>query len=211
MFALTLVVSLPAMVARAAGGPQLLLKAKKSKAIVGEQVVVDVLVKHAPEVYGANVRLVFDPTVLEVVDADKGAEGIQVKPGKFLNPEKGFILQHRVDNKAGTIDCALTLLNPAPPAKGNGTLMQATFRAKAEGRTTISIEDGLFGTRTGETIAPALEDVEVFVVSSGKDIGDDDPAVAAEKVALELGGAIGLTSIWLVGRRAWLIFRKREV
>jgi hypothetical protein len=149
--------------AYAASEPRLQLSANKLQVKVGEKVTVRVLVENAPAIYGADVHLAFDPRLLEVLDADKKTEGIQVKPAKFLDPEDGFILQHHVDNEAGTIDYALTLLNPAPPAQGDGVLIQITFRGKADGLITIVISEGLFGTQTGKTIQAELDQISLAV------------------------------------------------
>ncbi|MBN2392978.1 MAG: hypothetical protein JXR84_19765 [Anaerolineae bacterium] len=164
---LTLILATLPVAVFAGGEPQLQLEADKSKVKVGEEVAVTVLVKGAPLIYGADVRVTFDPAMLEVVDADSDLEGIQVKSGKFLDPDHGFVLQHQVDNTTGTIDYALTLLNPAPPAEGNGVLVKIAFRAKGEGETTISVAEGLFGAQTGETISPALGSVAVRITAKG--------------------------------------------
>lgn len=150
----------------AASEAQLQLKVKTPRVVVGQEVAVEVMVKHAPTIYGADVRLAFDPSLLEVVDADETIDGVQLEPGEFIDPGHSFFLQHKADNEAGTIDYALTLLHPAPPAEGNGPLLRVTFRARAEGQATISIEEGLFGTQTGETIAPALDSAEIRIVAS---------------------------------------------
>jgi hypothetical protein len=151
-----------------ANGDSLRLSASSSTVEVGQQVTVDVTVRGAPTIYGADVRLTFDPQVLEVVDADEATAGVQLQPGDFIDIDKSFVLQHGADNEAGTVDYALALLNPAPEVEGDGTLVQVTFRAKAEGETTISIEDGLYGTKTGETIAPELDSIDITVVAEGE-------------------------------------------
>jgi len=151
--------------AQAAGQPQLRLSARPARLKVGRETTVDVRVKNAPTIYGADVRVVFDPGMLEVVDADKKLGGIQIEPGKFLDPAKSFFLQHQVSNEAGTIDYALTLLNPAPPAQGDGRLARIRFRARAGGHTTITIQEGLFGTQIGETIVPVVTNVELEIVA----------------------------------------------
>lgn len=159
---LLLLLALPSA-AYAASEPRLQLSANKLQVKVDKKVTVKVLIKNVPAIYGADVHLAFDPRLLEVVDADKNADGVQVKPGRFLDPDKGFFLQHTVDNEAGTIDYALTLLNPAPPAEGDGVLVRIAFRGKADGLATIAISAGLFGTQTGETIQPGLDQINLAV------------------------------------------------
>jgi hypothetical protein len=166
-----------------ADGGILRLSASDTNVEVGEEVTVDVIVEGAPTIYGADVRLTFDPELLEAVDADEETDGIQLEPGGFIDAEKSFVLQHGADNEAGIVDYALALLNPAPAVEGDGTLVRITFLAKAEGQTTITIEDGLFGTQTGETIAPALDSIDITIVPEGS-----GPGPIAELVDQIVGG-----------------------
>ena len=146
----------------------IILSLKPEKLAVGETIIVNVQVKNAPAIYGSDVRLVFDPKILEVIDADKNQAGIQFIPGDFLDPKKSFIVQNNINNQTGTIDYALSLLNPAPPVSGKGELFHVTFRAKAQGNTTISISEGMFGTQSGETINPDLSSAEIGISKKNK-------------------------------------------
>lgn len=203
---------LPAVV-RAAGEPQLRLSADKLKVKVGKEVTVEVRIENTPEIRGVDVHLTFDPVLLEVVDADKDVAGVQVKPGKFLNPDKGSFLQHQVDNEAGTIDYALVVLNPAPPAEGNGVLMRITFRGKADGLAAVSIAEGAFGAPTGDTIQPTLDQVSIAVghapaptptpaatprtSSTGNSTASSLPLLAGGLAAAGLTGVGGGSWFWL--------------
>jgi hypothetical protein len=161
---LVLVIPFPAY---AADGGRLRLSASKGNLAVGQEMTVDVLVENAPTIYGADVQVVFDPAYLEVVDADSKTAGIQVTPGSFLDIQKSFVLQHAADNQKGTVDYALALLNPAPAVQGKGTLVQIKFRTIAQGQTTITIQEGLFGTQAGETIAPKKDEIKVKIKPAG--------------------------------------------
>jgi hypothetical protein len=196
-----------AITAQAAGNPQVLLSTKQDKLKVGQEITVDVLVKASPSIYGADIQVVFDPKMLEVVDADKKLAGVQIEPGKFIDQKKSFFLTHQIDNKKGTINYALTLLNPAPAVQGDGQLARITFRAKTNGLTIISLEKGVFGTKTGETIAPDLAGVQISI---GYKKADDDVPAPKEAggeqtnnilILTGLAGtglaAIGLTSAWI--------------
>lgn len=154
-----------AAAAQANGEAQLHLANVPPSLAVGQEMTVSILVESAPLVYGADVRLLFDANLLQVVDANNDLAGVQVQPGDFLDPAHGFELQHHVDNEAGTIDYALALLNPAPPVEGDGLLIEITFRASAVGAATLSLAEGLFGTQTGETVAPTLDAVTVEIVA----------------------------------------------
>lgn len=140
-----------------AQGPRLYLSTGQLNLQVGEQSTTEVLVEGASSVYGAEFHLSFDPSVLEVVE---------LSHGDFLSADpdnEAFVLQNEFDNEAGTIDYAVSLLNPAPPAEGSGVLLRVTFQGKGEGATQIEFVDSLFGTQTGEELIPTTENVQVAI------------------------------------------------
>ena len=176
---------LPAVV-QGADAPRLRLSLTALNLAVDQEITVDVLVEEATSIYGTEIRLLFDPGLLEVTE---------LSHGDFLSADpdnEAFVLENEANNEVGTVDYALALLNPAPPAEGSGLLLQVTFKAKGEGATTIQIEDGLFGTQTGEEVVPTWENVEVMIGNGGRDSDgnrvapaqlDDASGSASEPVA----------------------------
>lgn len=189
-------------VVQAAGNSQVLLSTKQDVLKVGQETSVDILIEDAPVIYGADVQIRFDPNVLEVVDADEKQAGIQIEAGKFIDEKKSFYLLHHIDNDKGSIDYALTLLNPAPPVKGDGQLARITFRAKITGSTVISVVKGKFGTQTGETISAELASLEITV--GEKKAGKEQPISTPALVGLTGTGLLGTAaaSVWFWRRRA---------
>lgn len=150
--------------------PKVYLSSQQLDLQVGQQATVDVLVEGASAVYGTELHLLFDPTLLEVVE---------VNHGDFLaaDPDnEAFVLQNKFNNETGTIDYAVSLLNPAPPVNGNGALLRFTVRAKAEGPATIEFVDSLFGTQTGEEVAPSIENLEMAIAPG---VGQSQPSQVA--------------------------------
>ena len=190
------------VIVQAAGNSRLELSVHPAKVQVGETFTMEVRVKNAPSIYGADVSLSFDPQVLEVVDADSNQAGIKITPGAFIDPARSFILRHVVDGQQGKIHYALALLNPAPEAKGNGTLLTITFRAKASGVTTIAIVSGMFGTKAGETITPDLDSVKINI-STSKGNNNQPNSSKMEIVGISgMGLAVsGLAGYWFWRRR----------
>ena len=93
----------------------------------------------APGLFGAEAHLTFDPSIVEVVDADLGQEGTQVALGDLLSPD--FVAMNQADNVSGTVDIALTQLAPTPPCQGDGTLATITFQAVATGTSPVGFEE----------------------------------------------------------------------
>ncbi len=137
--------------------PRLQLSAKTLNIAAGQDVVVEMHVENIPPIYGAESHLAFDPEFLEVIG---------LAHGDFMadDPDQEtFVLQNQFDNDAGTIDYALALLHPAPPAAGDGLLATVTFRAKANGVTTIDVTEALFGSQSGDEFAVTAEGAELTV------------------------------------------------
>jgi hypothetical protein len=122
-----------------------------TEATVGDEF--DVVVEiSASDMFGYEWILVFDPTRLQVVDADSTQEGTQVLLGSFLDPDQGYAVANQVDNGSGRVLCALTLLAPASSVDGSGQLATVTFRAVSSGETTIALKHVLLATRDGNAI-----------------------------------------------------------
>ncbi len=95
------------------------------------------------DVIGADVQITFDPTKLQVVDADALQAGIQMTPGSLI---VGQIGANTANNEAGTARFAVA--KGAPGIDGAGTLFTVTFTAIAEGTAVIGF--------------PAVDPVEIL-------------------------------------------------
>ena len=118
----------------------------------GQTVDLEIRVEEVTDLYGGRIQLSFDPTVLQVVDADPsdGAPGVQIRPGDFLDPFHQFVLVNRADNSAGTIDFAVTQLHPATARSGSGVLATVTFEVVGQSSSAVH----LVGVRLGDDTRP---------------------------------------------------------
>ncbi len=101
---------------------------------------VDVIADNVTDMYGAEFELKFDPAVLSVQDAKPDQPGIQIEAGTLLPVDQGFIVANKVNQAEGSIIFALTLLNPAPPATGSGSLARVTFNVLTTAPSLINVE-----------------------------------------------------------------------
>jgi LysM repeat protein len=113
------------------------------------------------DLYGAEVHLTFDPTLLEVVDADTDTPGVQIRPGTFPNPY--FLAQNAVDQAAGKIHFAASQGPGDEPVSGSGVLATVTFQGKAAGTSAISFDEVLLSDREGEAITANTQDGSITV------------------------------------------------
>ena len=134
------------------------LRSESSKLAPGDETIVEVRVKDMAPVYGAEFILSFNPDVLEVVDSDAQTKGVQIAPGGFFDLSKNhFPLQNHADNSEGSVRYAVSMLNPAPEAQGDGALAKIAFRAKSLGQAGVRIDSSTFGNRDGEAVVPGLQ------------------------------------------------------
>jgi hypothetical protein len=106
----------------------------------------------ATGLYGAQFDLVFDPAVVQVVDADTGTEGVQIMSGDC--PVADFIATNEASNASGKISYAASSLNPTPPCDG-GTVASFQFQVSgtaASGITPIQWESLILADNNGEQI-----------------------------------------------------------
>jgi len=135
---------------------------------VGTEVVVTVMVSNVSDLYGAELGLTFDATLLQVKDADDEAgNGIQVSPGDLLGA--GFQGENAADNAAGTVRFGASLVNPAPAINGGGGLLEITFVTQGAGVAPVSLTEAILSDTDGQTILANRdpETVDITIVDTG--------------------------------------------
>jgi hypothetical protein len=126
---------------------------------------VSIAIVDATDLYGASIVVGFNPAVAEVVDVDPLLGGVQIFPGSFPGPSEqpGSVVINSADNLAGTIAYEFTLLTPAVPVSGSGTLATIRFVGKAPGATSILIQSGTLSDQFGDPISVTFFDGTVSV------------------------------------------------
>lgn len=86
--------------------------------------------------YGVDVnKLRFNPSILQVVDSDAGATGVQISAGSLMP----LTIVNTVDNTAGTIQFS-QLATPGSTYSGSGTLAIVTFRVVSAGNSSLNFD-----------------------------------------------------------------------
>jgi hypothetical protein len=127
---------------------------------VGETFEVEVSASGVADLYGAEVHLTFDPSLLEVVD-DRGNVAARVADGDLLVVR--FTAQNAVDHAQGRVDYAVSQMPPSKGVTGYGALVRVRFRAKAAGAADISLDEVLLASSLGEAIPWAGDGTRVVV------------------------------------------------
>jgi hypothetical protein len=133
--------------------------------VAGQNVDVAVEVVNIQAMYGFDVMLSFDPSSVEVVDANPNIAGVQVAMGVFMDP--GFAIINTVDNTAGALRFVMTQLNPSQPKSGTGNLIVVKFLGKqANASSQIKLVKVDIAQNDGAKIPTTLVSGQIDVVPS---------------------------------------------
>ncbi len=131
---------------------------------VAQTATVQFMLADAQNAYGIDLRATFDPQLVEVVDADPGADGVQMTPGDFLRPD--FVVRNVADNEQGTLRYALTQVNPTEPASGAGVIFTVQFRGKAAGESALTLGPVELADRQGQLLPVTVQSGTIKVVAT---------------------------------------------
>ena len=140
---------------------------------------VDIYVENVVDLYGGDVRLSFDPTLLQVVDIDPNANGVQILLlDEFISPD--FVIRKNADNTIGTIWYAATQVNPSEPVSGSGPLARITFQPLQAGTFTMPITYQKIVRRDGTQIESIAIDCRITFIEPTPDLITYLPTVLAQ-------------------------------
>lgn len=132
-----------------AAEPQLCVSPQKVEiSEAGKEITVEINVENIINLYGVDVRISFDPSVVEVKDALENSPGTQIEQGEvFLN--QNFFSLNTVDNDNGNIQFVQVGITGFT---GNGTVAKITFVAKKKGSTVLDFTQVFLSDEEGQAI-----------------------------------------------------------
>jgi LysM repeat protein len=160
-------ISAPAAIAGPAlqGGTTVAITPAQAKLACGQTGNVDIQINNVTDLFGVDVKVSFDPNILEVVDANPAQAGVQIQAGNLpdVSGGQGLVQQNLVDNTTGTVSYAAVRLSPAPPQSGSGVIASITFRGKSAGTSPVNITSLTLSDETARPIqaVPSNGEVEV--------------------------------------------------
>ncbi len=122
---------------------------------------VEIHLDNVGNLYGLQLHVQFDPTKLQVQDADQAQEGIQIAPGVLPAPD--FAVRNVVDNKQGTIDYAVVQLSPRQPAQGSGVVATIHFQGVSKGDSPLTLQQVRLADPDGHELPVQILDAQFRV------------------------------------------------
>ena len=111
---------------------------------------IDVNITNAKNLYSFDLKISYNTTVLDVA---------QIKEGPFLKSFGTTTINKMEDNPVtGTIWIAISLVSPAPPANGNGTLAIVTFNVTQLGESKLHLYDTKLTDKNGAELLSETAD-----------------------------------------------------
>lgn len=167
---------------------------------VSEQFTVDVVIADVSNLYGWQINVTFNPTVLNAV---------RVGEGPFLKSVNKTMMPKTIDNSRGFVLAAATFVPPYPSvgASGSGILANITFSVMSNGGSMLHFDDTLtyFRTFDGTTVIH-IEDVVLQDGTYGS--GGDGGVLGGIPLELIAGVIAVVVVIAVVG--VFLLRRRRE-
>jgi len=127
------------------------------------QVASSVSVYNAADVRRVYLELDYDPTIVQVVDADPFAWGVQVRLGGGLLSRPTSVLRNEVDTDNGHIYFEATMLS-AQNILGSAGLIMIDWRPQAPGLSPVLITRAELTTAAGQVLVPGAESGSVEIV-----------------------------------------------
>lgn len=122
---------------------------------------VAVRVEQVQGLYSFELRLTFDPSVLQVEDADPARPGVQVELGDWFPAD--IVVRNEVSNTGGLIEVAVSMQAPHAPLSGSGRIARITFRGIRQGTSPLVFFGALLADNNGMEIPSQWEEGQIVV------------------------------------------------
>jgi len=130
---------------------------------------VDLVITDVQGLSGVDLKLTFDPDIVEVVDADNVQPDVQVQPGDRpdVSGGQGLVQLNEADNAQGVIDYAAIRLG-SPAQSGDGIIISITFKGLVAGTSPVTIQSLLLTGPTGNPIQATQANGQITVTCEGQ-------------------------------------------
>lgn len=131
---------------------------------VGLTTAVDIHISNATNLYGAQVHVAYDPSLVQIVDTQP-MTGVQVAVGDFPYPD--YVGVNTADNVSGMLHLAVTQVKPRLPAQGDGVMGTITFMGVQSGTSPVTITLAHLSDPDGFELPSTVRHGEIQVAGGG--------------------------------------------
>jgi len=135
------------------------VKPSTSSADVGEMFIVNVTVTDVENLYGVQVALHWDSSVLRVAEVDVR---VGLSDGVLYSP--CVTAQNELNQEKGEYLYAVRSASPAPSFNGSGNIVRITFNASSFGNSTLDLEAGLYDLPPPDRWPPASLEISHLTI-----------------------------------------------
>ena len=110
----------------------------------------EVWVDNVERFYALDMEINFNPTLLQVADADSVKDGIQIAPGQVPVPD--FVAENEANNSTGIIRYVITQMAPREGFTGNGLIATINWQSEFNPQANVSINTITLVNQDGQPI-----------------------------------------------------------
>lgn len=116
------------------------------------------------KIYGVDLRLAFDPHVVQVVDADPNTPGVQITVGALMEGRDYSVACNQAHNTAGVIDFCAAPRDPATAIDEGGALASITWQSVNPGTSSLILGEVKLSDRYSNPIDLRKENATVRII-----------------------------------------------
>ena len=132
---------------------------------VNDNASVQIWVDDVTNLFGFDITLEFNPTILQVQDTDPGQDGVQIQPGDLLSAD--IVVRNLADNGTGNISYVVSQQAPSPAITGTGVLATINFTAIAGGNSDLIFTLAELSDTNGQAIPVDVQSGQIIVSQPG--------------------------------------------
>lgn len=151
---------------------------------------------NSSDVYGYDLELAFDTQAIRIVDLNSKQTGVQVQTGDYFS-SNAYEIANRVNESAGTVRLASSLLNPAPAASGQGAIAIVGVQHKKAGAATLEIKRIQLGNAEGVMLPVSSPKIVSVLPAQSKSTGAALDASAQAAQYRQAGAQSGISE-WML-------------
>jgi hypothetical protein len=121
----------------------------QTKTVCDSQITVGVSVQNVTGMSAVQIDVVFNPTVLQVIDADSGQAGVQIRVDPVF--DSGFVAANDVDNDSGRITFAVTLFGGNTIDENSG-IIEIDFEPVSAGSSELRLENAILASALAQPL-----------------------------------------------------------